>query len=241
MVVIWFFPPCFVLLLLPFMMLRSYPHIIARVVWSTSSQLSACPQPKPERTMMIFIPYYIPFASTEDTVLENYPKLSHLHCPVQTPFFYPHMGISLTVKNGRSSRKDDTYSCDFQKKCSSSWCWTPYRICKCSGPPDYRLRSDNGHTDDEHFENLMYISATTTKAIIAKSLFQWFLLMIPALLSRSLCGNHTDAAEIYFPFLDTQDYFVYIALLLFLYFFFSDWALQMGIWFTATTLTQEVG
>ena len=87
----------------------------------------------------------------------------------------------------------------------------------------------------------MYISAaTTTTAIIAKSLFQWFLLMIPVL-SRSLCGNHTDAAEIYFPFLDTQDYFVYIALLLFLYFFFSDWALQMGIWFTATTLTQEVG
>ena len=163
-----------------------------------------------------------------------------LSCP-NPVFLSTYMGTSLTVKNGRSSRKDDTYSCDFQKKCSSSWCWTPYRICKCSGPPDYRLRSDNGHTDDEHFENLMYISATTTKAIIAKSLFQWFLLMIPALLSRSLCGNHTDAAEIYFPFLDTQDYFVYIALLLFLYFFFSDWALQMGIWFTATTLTQEVG
>ena len=69
---------------------------------------------------MIFIPYYIPFASTEDTVLENYPKPSHLHCPVQTPFFNPHMGISLTVKNGRSSSKDDTFSCDFQKQCSSS-------------------------------------------------------------------------------------------------------------------------
>ena len=27
--------------------------------------------------------------------------------------------------------------------------------------------------------------------------------------SRSLCGNLTDAREIYFPFLDTRDYFVY--------------------------------
>ena len=40
-----------------------------------------------------------------------------------------------------------------------------------------------------------------------QSLFSVVSLDDPA--CRSLCGNHTDAAEIYFPFLDTQDYFVY--------------------------------
>ena len=114
-VVIWFFPPCFVLLLLlPFMMLRSYPHIIARVVWSTSSQLSACPQPKPERTMMIFMPYYIPFASTADTVFENYPKC-HICIVLFKPRFTLLVSLPVQMHNDLFKVVKWYFLCDFQK------------------------------------------------------------------------------------------------------------------------------
>ena len=48
--------------------------------------------------------------------------------------------------------------------------------------------------------------------------------------ARSLCGNHTDAAEIYFPFLDTRDYFVYSNSAGFFCSSTTDW----GICFTCT-------
>ena len=81
------------------MMLRSYPHIIARV-WYTSSQLSG-PQPKPERTMMIF--YAILHSITEPSILCS----SRDYYVILDPHHRTRLQIKLTIIG--------TTSMEFQK------------------------------------------------------------------------------------------------------------------------------